>query len=280
MPHPKEFRARDEARERINTAAALAKVVTISHYHNDHHTPNYIDPVWLGSSPELSERTYRGKIVLAKDFRKKINTAQRRRGWMFKQAAEKWAQKFEVADGRAFEFGKTTVRFPEPVPHGEDESGLGWVLLCIVERGDEKLVFAPDVQGPVTDETVKLILDERPDLLIMGGPPTYLQGFRIGEEFFQTALRNMEKIVGEIQTVVIDHHLLRDEGWHKFLQPVRESAKKAKHELLVASDLLKHEPAPLECRRKELYEEEKPDAEFLKWTKLPKEKLEEIPPPL
>ncbi len=280
MPHPKEFKARVEARERINAAVAKARVVTISHYHNDHHTPNYVDPVWLGTTPELSERTYRGKIVLAKDFRKKINTAQRRRGWMFKQAAEKWAEKFEMADGRVFEFGETTVRFPEPVPHGEDESGLGWVLICIVERGDQKLVFAPDVQGPVSDETVKVILDEKPDLLIMGGPPTYLKGFRIGEEFFQTALQHMEKIVGEVRTVVIDHHLLRDEGWHKFLEPVRESAKKARHELFAASDLLKQEPAPLECRRKELYEEEKPDADFLKWAKLPKEQLEETPPPL
>src|SRR2546428_711106 len=96
MPHPREFRARDEARERINEAAAKAKVITISHYHNDHHTPNYLDPVWLGSTPELSEKTYSGKIVLAKDFRSNINTAQRRRGWMFKQSAAKWAEEAET----------------------------------------------------------------------------------------------------------------------------------------------------------------------------------------
>jgi len=280
MPHPQEYRARNEARERINAAGAKAKVVTISHYHNDHHTPNYIDPVWLGSTPELSEKTYKGKIILAKDFRKNINTAQRRRGWMFKQAAEKWAEKFEVADGRSFEFGRTTLRFPPPVPHGEDESGLGWVLPCIVEKSGEKLVFAPDVQGPVTEETVKVILDEKPDLLIMGGPPTYLQGFRIDEEFFRTALRHMEKIAREVQTVVIDHHVLRDEGWYKFLEPVRDSAGKMGHQVVTAADLLGQEPSPLECRRKTLYEEEKPDKEFLNWTKLPKDKLNETPPPI
>jgi len=280
MPHPREFRARDEARERINAAASKAKVVTVSHYHNDHHTPNYVDPVWLGTSPELSERTYRGKIVLAKDFRKKINPAQRRRGWMFKQAAEKWADKFEVADGKTFQFGKTTIRFSEPVPHGEDESGLGWVLICAVEKGDETLVFAPDVQGPVAEETVKAILNAKPTILILGGPPTYLQGFRIGEDFFRTALHNMAKIVTEVEMVVVDHHLLRDEGWNKFLDPVRDSAMKAEHDLLTAADLLDREPDPLECRRKQLYEEEKPKADFLKWAKLPKEKLEETPPPL
>ncbi len=280
MPHPREFRARNEARERITAAAAKAKVVTISHYHNDHHTPNFIDPVWLGSTPELSEKTYKGKIVLAKDFRKNINTAQRRRGWMFKQAVEKWAEKLEVADNRSFEFGKTTVRFPPPVPHGEDESELGWVLPCIFERSGEKFVFAPDVQGPVSEETVKVILDEKPDVLIMGGPPTYLQGFRIGEEFFQTALRHMEKIAKQVQTVVIDHHLLRDGEWYKFLEPVRSSAEKMGHRIVTAADLLGQEPSPLEYCRKELYEKEKPSKDFLKWTRLPKEKLNETPPSL
>src|SRR5438552_17361121 len=104
MPHPREFIARNEARERINEAAAKAKVVTISHYHNDHHTHKYLDPVWLGSSPELSEKTYSGKIVLANDFRSNINPTQRRRGWMFIQSAEKSAEKFESADHRRLEF--------------------------------------------------------------------------------------------------------------------------------------------------------------------------------
>lgn len=280
MPHPKEFRARDEARKRIEEAAETAKVVTISHYHNDHHTPGFEDPIWLGSSSKSMERVYKGKIVLAKDSRRKINSAQRRRGWMFKQTAEKLASKLQVADGQSFEFGRTRVRFPPPVPHGEDESGLGWVLLCIIERGREKLIFAPDVQGPVIPETVKLIMDEKPYLLIMGGPPTYLQGFRIGEGFFRTALKHMEQIVQSIPKVVVDHHLLRDEGWSKFLEPVRDAAKKRGHSLITAAELAKTEPHPLECQRRMLYEEEKPSKEFLNWAKLPKEKQSSIPPPL
>lgn len=280
MPHPLEYRALAEARERITQAASKARIITISHYHNDHHTPNFIDPVWLGTSPELSEKTYGGKIVFVKDFRKKINTAQRRRGWMFKQATEKWAEKIEAVDGQTFHFGRTTVRFSPPVPHGEDESGLGWVLLCIVEKSGEKFLFAPDVQGPIASSTVEMILKESPNVLIMGGPPTYLQGFRIGEEFFQTALRHMERIVKGVETVVIDHHLLRDEGWNKFLTPVRQAAAETGHELLTAADLLKLEPKPLECRRKELYEEEKPEPDFLKWSKLPKDKIGEIAPPV
>ncbi len=280
MPHPQEFKARDEARRRIEEAASQAKVVTISHYHNDHHTPNYVDPVWLGSSPQSLEHIYKGKIVLAKDSRQKVNTAQRRRGWMFRQTAEKLAEKVVAADGESFQFGRTTVRFPPPVPHGEKDSGLGWVLPCVVERSKDKLVFAPDVQGPVVDETLELLLREKPRVLIIGGPPTYLRGFRIGDEFFQTALHNLARLTESIETVVIDHHLLRDEGWYDFLSPVRKSAEKAGHQVLTAAGLLKAEPKPLEAIRKRLYEEEKPSGEFMKWTELPKEEQSIRPPPV
>jgi predicted metallo-beta-lactamase superfamily hydrolase len=280
MPHPVEYKALKEARSRIQTAASTADVVTISHYHNDHHTPNYIDKVWLDTTPELSENIYKGKTVLVKDYRRNINTAQRRRGWMFAQAARKWADKFEVADGQTFNFKKTTVRFPNPVPHGESETELGWVLPCIIEKSREKIMFAPDVQGPVVESTLKLILDENPNLLILGGPPTYLKGYRISDDFFKNSLQCMAQIVREIKTIVIDHHLLRDEAWFDFLDPVRKLANESRHRLLTAAELLGQEPTPLEYRRKELYEREKPTDEFMKWAKLPEKKLNETPPPL
>lgn len=280
MPHPIEYKALKEARSRIQIAASTADVVTISHYHNDHHTPNYIDKVWLDTTPELSENIYRGKTVLVKDYRRNINTAQRRRGWMFAQAARKWAGKFEVADGQTFEFKKTTVRFPSPVPHGESETELGWVLPCIIEKSNEKIMFAPDIQGPVVESTLKLILDENPTLLILGGPPTYLKGYRISDEFFQTSLRNMEQIVRQVKTVVVDHHLLRDEAWHSFLEPVTKSARNSRHRLVTAAELLEQEPAPLEYRRRQLYEKGRPSDEFMKWSKLPEKKLNETAPPL
>src|SRR3989442_4063112 len=59
---------------------------------------------------------------------------------MFRQAAEKIAEKFEAADGRSFEFGRTRVRFPGPVPHGEGGSELGWVLPCVVEKSSVELM--------------------------------------------------------------------------------------------------------------------------------------------
>src|SRR5260370_42142733 len=153
-------------------------------------------------------------------------------------------------------------------------------MACMNAKTGEKIVCAAELQGPVSKETVKVILDEKPSLVILGGPATYLQGVRIGEEFFRTALIHMEMIAKEVEPLVIDHHLLRDEGWYKFLEPVRKSGEKIGHRVITAAELARKEPKPLECRRKELYEEEKPSAEFLKWAKLPKEKLSETAPPL
>jgi predicted metallo-beta-lactamase superfamily hydrolase len=90
----------------------------------------------------------------------------------------------------------------------------------------------------------------------------------------------MERILESIPVVVVDHHLLRDEGWYKFLEPVRKSAESASHKLLTASELLAKEPTPLECKRQSLYEEEKPSKEFLEWANLPEEKRSDKPPPL
>src|SRR5215472_6592073 len=101
----------------------------------------------------------------------------------------------------------------------------------------------------------QLIRAEKPDMLIMGGPPTYLRGFKVREEFFQTALQNMEKLASEIETLVIDHHVLRDEGWYEFLRPVRDVAKKNGHQVITAAELLNQECRPLEYRRKELYDQ-------------------------
>ncbi len=280
MPHPREYKARETARQRIEEAALYVDVVTVSHYHNDHHTPSYLDPVWLGTSPSSAERVYKGKVVLVKDSRRRINAAQRRRGWMFRQNVGKLAARLEVADGQSFEFGRTRLSFPGPVPHGEEGSELGWVLPCVIERSKDKVMFAPDVQGPVVQDTVKLILDEEPDLLIVGGPPTYLRGYKINDEFFETALRNMENIVEGVETVVVDHHLLRDEGWREFLEPVKKAAERFGHRLVSAAELLDSPPEPLEYQRRRLYEEDAPSGEFMKWAKLPKEKQSADPPPL
>ena len=76
-PHPIEFQTIANIRKLIASAATKADVVTISHYHFDHHTPSYEDWVvnWTEEN-ETARQIYQNKIVLVKNPREKINASQ------------------------------------------------------------------------------------------------------------------------------------------------------------------------------------------------------------
>jgi predicted metallo-beta-lactamase superfamily hydrolase len=253
-PHPNEYVALRERRSLMLEVAKEADVVTISHYHFDHHTPSYTDWASHWSSAETAKQIYEGKIVLVKSYRSRINPSQRRRGWMFARTGSTHARKLEFADGRSFQFGATTIRFPEPVYHGREHSELGWVLMAVIERGDEKVLFAPDVQGPLYEKSLKMILAEDPRLAIVGGPPVYLVDFRETRGRIDSAMRNLESIVERVPVTVLDHHVLRDEKWRETARLVFEKASSVGHELVTAAEYAGEENRLLESKRKQLYE--------------------------
>ena len=279
-PHPREYRALAECRERISKAAEKADVITISHYHFDHHTPSFTDWFCNWSSAEVATQIYEDKIVLAKSHRSKVNPSQRRRGWMFSKTAGKHAERLAVADGGTFEFGDTRLKFSEPVFHGIKNTFLGWVLTTTIDYGDERVMFASDVEGPMHNPTAEMILGEAPDLLIIGGPPLYLAGFKVDETRVQQGMKNVEELVRNIPTTILEHHILRDEKWMEACHLIFDAASKAGHAVLTAAGFLKRENSLLECRRKELFEAEPPTADFKKWMNLPRLERRKVRPPI
>lgn len=279
LPHPREYRARNECRAKIRECAAKADVIVVSHYHNDHHTPNYTETVWLGCSLEESEQIYQDKIVIMKDIRDSINFSQRRRGWMFQRFVKKLGSKCEIADGQTFQFGGTKLRISEPVPHGEEGSQLGWVLMTTVGYADQKIMHASDIQGPMARGTVRIILKEKPDLIVLGGPPLYLEGVKVEKASILRGLENAARVASKVSTVIFEHHLLRSGNSREKAEIVYGSAAKVNHRVLTASDYLGCELQLLECNRERLYRDEPPSEEFTKWTKLPRDKRSmQLPP--
>jgi len=267
-PHPLEFKAIIESRKKIAEAAEKAEVVTVSHYHFDHHTPSYED--WLCNWTEKDEtarQIYQDKIVLIKNPKEKINFSQRRRGWVFQKTGGKYAKKLEIADDKSFNFGGTKIKFSEPVFHGPEDSALGWVLMTTIEFKDEKFLMAPDVQGPMATKTLKLILKERPQLLMIGGPPLYLAGFRVDEALVQTGLENLGRIVESVPCTILEHHILRSEQWREKAEEVFKKAQKAGNIVLTAAEFLGKENLFLEARRKALFAEHPPPKDFEKWAR-------------
>jgi len=278
-PHPLEYEALRESRRKIAEAAGKAEVVTISHYHFDHHTPSYTD-WWLNwSSEETARQIYEGKLVLAKSYRDRVNFSQRHRGWVFAKTGGKYAERLEYADDRVFEFGDTKIRFSEPVFHGPGDSQLGWLLMTVIEHENEQVLFASDVQGPMHTPTLKVILEQNPNVAIVGGPPLYLAGL-VGQEHVQNGMKNLEKLVQGVPTTILEHHLLREENWREFSQQIFEAASNAGHSVFTGADFLKKENTLLESRRKQLFETEPPNAEFEKWMRMPLPKRRTTPPPI
>lgn len=279
LPHPKEYRAIIDCRERIEESASKAEVVTISHYHFDHSTPTYTDYVWNFSSLDVAKRIYSDKIILAKDARSFINASQRRRGWMLRKMVKDFVKDFRIADDQTFTFGKTKLKFSKPVFHGEANTSLGWVLMLTVDCEGEKVMHASDVQGPVLDETSDVILAENPSLVYVGGPPLYLIDYWVEASAVAKGIENLAKLVERVPTVILDHHLLRAKEWKDSLKPVFESAEKNQHSVVTAAEFLGESNNFLEFRRRELYETEKPSERFMKWTALsPSKQMGTIPP--
>jgi predicted metallo-beta-lactamase superfamily hydrolase len=280
VPHPIEFQTIARLRQQIAQAANKAQVVTISHYHYDHHTPSYED--WLVNwtqNTETARQIYQNKTVLRKNPKENINASQRQRAWMFEKNSGRTAAKLEVADGKEFKFGETRVQVSEAVPHGPEDSSLGWVIMTTVEFEGERFMHAPDVQGPMAKHTLESILSQNPDVLMVGGPPFYLSGFKVNDRQVQQGTENLRTIVEAVPTTIIEHHALRDEHWRLNAQPIYTTATKAGHKVLTAAEYAGLPNVFLESKRRQLYEEHPPSEEFKQWMRLGGVKQSQIKPP-
>lgn len=279
-PHPREFHAIAEARARIADHAAKADVVTISHYHFDHHTPSYEDWLCHWTDAATAQQVYAGKLVLAKEYRAHVNASQRRRGWVFAQTGGKHAKKLESADGKAFAFGETEVTFSRPVFHGPAGTPLGWLIMTTLKHADETMVFASDVQGPMDVTALQMIMAEQPQLLVVGGPPLYLVDYRVDARQLKTGFENLATLARAIPTVILEHHLLRDLTWREAATPVFSAAQEAGNSVVSAAEFLGEDDRLLEAQRRQLFSDTPPSKAFDQWSKLPELAQRSTKPPV
>src|SRR5262249_40779584 len=214
----------------------------VSHYHEDH----------FRSDPA----SYAGRRVLAKDPRRMVSGAQARR------AVELWKMlqgkaSLQGADGHRERGREAEIRVSPPLPHGLDGTTLGYVLALTVEdhAERERFVFASDVQGPLSPVALAYLLRERPTLLYLSGPPSYME-----REISSAVIeRGVEHLTRMIETtgcrVIMDHHALSDLRAATRYAPLWESGR-----VVSAARYLGLEEAPLEARRRELWAAERKPA--------------------
>jgi predicted metallo-beta-lactamase superfamily hydrolase len=139
--------------------------------------------------------------------------------------------------------------------------------MATVEVGDERFMFAPDVQGPMSIRTAELILAAKPSVLMMGGPPLYLEGGRVSEYQIRQALLNLTRIAEAVPLIILEHHALRDEAWRSKLSDVLAKAEAHGHRIVTAAEYAGKENLFLESKRKQLFEEQPVSEEFKQWMK-------------
>jgi predicted metallo-beta-lactamase superfamily hydrolase len=267
-PHPMELQNIQNLRKKIEKAADKAQIVTVSHYHYDHHTPSFEDWIvnWTTKN-ESARQIYQNKTLLIKNTKTNINKSQHERAETFLKTSATHAKTVEEADNKTFIYGNTKLIFSPSVPHGEDNSPMGYVILLTVEYSNERFMFAPDIQGPMSNKTQQLILEKPLSTLMIGGPPFYLQGIRLNNVALQKATNNLKDIVKTVPLTILEHHTLRDEFYQQKISTIKKHAKQAEHDVLTAAEFVNKENHFLETNRKKLYETFPPSKEFQLWIK-------------
>ncbi|MDW8004885.1 MAG: hypothetical protein RMI04_08765 [Thermofilaceae archaeon] len=267
-PHPQEFKAAREARRRIIEFARRSDIITVSHYHLDHYTPSFTS-YYEWSGRDAFERIYSGKTVLVKKPDTSISFNQRRRASVLLKELKELGCKVVNADGTTVVHG-TTVISAYTYSHGLGEP-IGEVLVFSVNFENKRIVYAPDVQGPMIEADVKRIVSLTPSLLIVGGPPLYLEGFKIDKESVEKGLDNLA-LLTLVARVVVSHHMLRELNWRKRASEKGVWATSTYAEIIGTGEQL------LEAQRRKLFEEDPPSPAFFRWlNKLKQGEL--VPPP-
>jgi predicted metallo-beta-lactamase superfamily hydrolase len=211
-PTPEEEEALHRAIDRINGYALRCQLVSISHYHHDHF--------------QSTLTLYKGRVVWAKNPQRMINESQRATGLRFWDLVKPHC-KITSAEGRSYEFPDVIVKASPPLAHGAEGTGFGYVTaLTITDKDDGfRFVHASDVQGPASPVAAAYFMRERPHLLYLSGPPTYLER-QVGAATIERSIDNLLSIISETGCrVIMDHHSLRDYRHEERLQRLYESGK-------------------------------------------------------
>jgi len=246
-PHPVELDRENEHWVDIVRHALYSDVLIVTHYHYDHHNPN----------EEL--RIYKDKTVFIKHPTEKINFSQKNRASFFLSQIKGLPKRLEYSDGGEFQLGDTKIKFSKPMFHGTGPK-LGYVTEVLIDDG-YRFIHSSDVEGPSVEDQVNFILQNKPNLVILDGPLSYMLGFRYSYESLNSSIENMIKIIDRcpLDSLIVDHHLLRDLKWKERIGEVFKAAEKKGVKVQTAAEYAGKQVDMLEAYRKEHYTNSKKD---------------------
>jgi len=236
LPHPVQVAMAERVKDAIERVLKDATDVVISHYHGEHHPMVYANPYQL--SAERVAKSLKHPRLWAKGIQ----------GLPFTQVcrARALAQKINRILPASEGLSDGCLSFSPPVPHGEGRGGT--VMMTKIEEGNEVFIHASDIQC-LADEAIEQISRWQPTVVLASGPPIYLPS--LTQENREDALRRTLRLAREVNTLILDHHLLRSEEGEKWLDWISSIIE---HKVICAADFMG-------CRRNLL------EAERILWYK-------------
>jgi len=203
----------------------------------------------FASNRDYGDYTDRKRELLNKGFQ-----------W-FRNRVEKWVKwrripeyefnenntKLIFADSRSVEYKGLKIKFTKPLFHGIEFSRVGWIVGVVIEAGKFKLLYSSDVNGPIIEDYAEWIISEKPNIIILDGPMTYMLGYMLNKINLRRTIENAVRIIEEANAnlIIYDHHLPRE---RKFREHTKEVWKKAEREgvkIMTAAEYLGKTPVVL-----------------------------------
>ena len=236
LPHPVQVAVAERVKDAIEKALKDATDAVISHYHGEHHPMVDANPYQL-SADRVAESLRHLRLWTKGTQDLSPNQVHR---------AEALAQKINRVLPASEGLSDGCLSFSPPVPHGEGRGGT--VMMTRIEEGNEVFIHASDIQC-LADEAIEQILMWGPTMVLASGPPIYLPS--LTQENREDALRRTLRLAREVNTLILDHHLLRSEEGEKWLDWISSIIE---HKVICAADFMG-------CRRNLL------EAERILWYK-------------
>jgi len=238
LPHPFQIAVGEKVRESIIKELKNSTDIVISHFHGDHVPLVDANPYQLDAK-KVSDSF--AKPFLWCKGEKEISHAMRIRR---KQLSDMLGRSFPDAEGKS----NSLFRFSKAVYHGEPDSRRGKVMMTRIED-DKVFVHASDIQL-MHSRAVSQILDWKPDIVLVSGPPLYLK--QMSNEKKEKALTEAVRLSKGVGVLILDHHLLRSNEGYALLKKIESGSG---NKVMCAAEFMGKRPLLLEAKRRLLYRE-------------------------
>ena len=238
LPHPLQVAMGEQLRENILAALEQATDVVFSHFHGDHIPLAEANPYQL-SMHDLPSRFHqlRGWCLSPEGSSPKMVKR-------FQDLNKLLGSHLQIANGRR----DGPLSFSQAVPHGKSGGRFGSVMMTRIDTGKTVFVHASDIQL-LDNQTVDTIIRWRPDIVLAAGPPLYLE--QLAKDDRRKAWNNALRLADHVDTLILDHHLLRSLDGLAWLTELSSAAGKR---VYCAADYGGVERKLFEARRQDLYQ--------------------------